>query len=382
MILGIGLHFLPRLRGVKLAHPGWVAGFFWLLACGLVLRMGGQFLLAIPSGAGFVVPLGWMVAGGAFFQAVGVWGTLGVLVKTFRAGRPLEKNRGFLQIVPLLFVAGLSLAIAQGLWSVGAFEALRAGLPLVALPAHFEGAAVDLMLFGFVPAMALAMSSRLFPLTFGTRPPDSGALAVSAGLLACGVVLTVAYQMGEFFPGWAEGFQASGMACGAFAVRIFYPRKKTQSPGAFLPGGPAAWGVLSAFAWFLVSAGGLLLLALQQTGIAPELAPRNLARHALGIGFMSLLIISVGWKMLPGFGGQRPKSRTMLAVAIVLGNLAALSRVLSMMPSVVAASGAQGGGFLLLISGALGFSAVLIFAGLLWTVVFPPERFSQQRHAP
>ncbi len=216
MILGIGLHFLPRLRGVKLAHPGWVAGFFWLLACGLVLRMGGQFLLAIPSGAGFVVPLGWMVAGGAFFQAVGVWGTLGVLVKTFRAGRPLEKNRGFLQIVPLLFVAGLSLAIAQGLWSVGAFEALRAGLPLVALPAHFEGAAVDLMLFGFVPAMALAMSSRLFPLTFGTRPPDSGALAVSAGLLACGVVLTVAVFCPQRSPqiradryGWHEASHGS-----------------------------------------------------------------------------------------------------------------------------------------------------------------------------
>lgn len=176
MVFGVALHFLPRLRGVKLVHPEWVSVFFWFLALGLTARIVGQPLLALLAPAGASTPTGWlngMIAGGLGLQTLGLLGLLSILIVTFRAGRPLEKNKGFQQIAPLLTVAALALVLAQFAWCWGAVDVLAQGRSLVLLPIRSQAVAVDLMLFGFVAAIGIAMSSRLFPLTFRTQLPHS-----------------------------------------------------------------------------------------------------------------------------------------------------------------------------------------------------------------
>lgn len=56
--------------------------------------------------------LNGVIAGGLVLQATGMLGLLTVLFLTFRAGRPLDKNKGFKQIVPLLSVTALALSLA------------------------------------------------------------------------------------------------------------------------------------------------------------------------------------------------------------------------------------------------------------------------------
>jgi len=376
MILGVALHFLPRLRGVKLAHPGCVNVLFWFLAAGLTCRVVGQPLLAAlaPSGSGpSVAWLNGVIAAGVAFTASALVGITAVLFGTFRAGPPLDKNKGFKQVAPLLALAALALIVAQLVLCWGAGGVLMKGGSLSVLPVLQQAVAVDLLLYGFVAAGGIAMSSRLFPLTFRTQLPHPRGLQIAAALLAGGVILTsfgvfdaVPASVARAVQNGASVLFAGGLLSGAWAVRIFHARKPIT--GARNPyrvwEDPAAVGVWSAYAWTGVAAALLLLPALREAGatIPVELLQKNLPRHALGVGYMTLLILSVGWKMLPGFGGGQPRGRPLLWSAVLLGNLAGVLRIL---PAVIPAQGNPGeswGERLFPFAGLAGLAAVAAFA--------------------
>lgn len=376
MILGVALHFLPRLRRVKLIRPERVVVLFWLLAIGLTCRIVGQPLLALLAPGARHATVVWLnvaISGGAALQALGVVGLLAVLVVTFRAGPPLDPNHGFKQIAPLLTVAALALGLAQLVWAGGAADSLAQGRSLAVFPARVQAVAVDLMLFGFVAAIGVAMSSRLFPLTFRTQLPQPRALRVAGALLAGGVLLTAmdglqpAYSLvGLTIGDWAATFYAGGLLTGAFAVRIFQARKPLRH--AVVPyrigEDPAAVGVLSAYIWAAVGACLLLLLLLQKVGlpIPRALLQKNLARHALGLGFMTMLIMSVGWKMLPGFGGGQPRGRKLLWSAVWLANLAVLFRIIPALFPSGNGPGRSWSELLFPCAGMAGLGAILAFA--------------------
>ena len=137
MILGVALHFLPRLRWVKLVGGKWVPALFWLLAGGLTVRVVGQFCCAsLDVAAHRAVEKGrsMAIAGGVWSQALGAWGLLGILAVTFRSGPSLAKNHGFNQIAPLLLVAASALGSAQMLWSLGVIDTLFHGRSLAVFP--------------------------------------------------------------------------------------------------------------------------------------------------------------------------------------------------------------------------------------------------------
>ena len=345
MILGVALHFLPRLRGTKLVGRGWVPVLFWLLAGGLTLRIVGQFCCATLDATAphtAVTIMTMAVAAGVWLQAIAVWGLLAVLAATFRAGPPLPKTHGFRQITPLLLVAASALVLAQLLWSVSVLENIFGGRNLSTLPLGPQWAAEDLMLFGFIAAISMAMSSRLFPLTFRIQLPRPRWLKIAAVFLAGGVALTLAGGLGIISDlsdpsagrcaSLAALAYAAGLLAGTVGVQVFRHRKPIvgNQPPYRIAEDPAAVGVASAYLWVVVAALFLLGFALHQFGVHVPLplADRNLARHTAGAGFMTLLILSVGWKMLPGFGGGRPRARGLMWTAVGLGNAAALLRIL------------------------------------------------------
>lgn len=343
MILGVGLHFLPRLRGVKLCGSQWAQPLFWVLAIGLTLRITGQMALGIHTAMGGdpMISLNAAVAVGAIFQMIGVVGLLVILIKTFRSGRPLTENKGFKQIALPLATAALALLFAQVTWCLGTFRGLLHKTPdLTILPVVSQRGAADLMLFAFVMAMAAGMSARLFPLTFRTQAASSGGLKTTAGLLAVGAGFTV-LEIVQFpapsatWSSLAAVFYGCGILVGIFSVRIFHRRKAIpHAQTAYrMREDPAAVGAASAYFWAAAASVFLFASALSHVGapIPARLAQENLARHAMGAGFMTLLIISVGWKMLPGFGGCLPAGRGRLWCAVVLGNIAAALRIYSLL---------------------------------------------------
>lgn len=376
MILGVALHFLPRLRGVKLAFRQQVPVLFWLLAGGLTLRVVGQCWCAgldPVTRQTTATMLTIAITLGVCLQAIGVWGILAVLVGTFRSGRPVPKNHGFRQIAPLLLAAAGALSLAQVMWILSVGTSLLNGWSLAVLPLGPQRAAEDLMLFGFIGAISIAMSSRLFPLTFRMQLSRPRWLKIAAAFLGGGMILTLAdgvrFSFGfpsVLFDSLAAIAYAIGLFCGIGAVRIFQARKAITGgqPAYGITEDPAAVGVVSAYIWAVVAALFLLLFALNQffpDGPWPWVE-KNLARHAAGAGFMTLLILCVGWKMLPGFNGCRPRARGLIWTVVVLGNLATLLRILPPLLSGVGGSGPNGSLLLLPLAGVAGLGTLLAFA--------------------
>ena len=369
MILGVGLLFLPRRRGVKLFRPAWAGLLFWGLTLGLGGRIAGQLLLAtldVPVSNSLIDWLNMAVAGGVTLQTVSVISLLILLAITFRAGRPLKENEGFRQILPLLAVAGGAGSGAVGLVRRGDAKSDDKTKLGPAADRAF-GMAADLMLCGFVPAVSLAMSARLFPLTFRTRLANSRGLFVAAGLLAIGIILSLLEtRLSASLAGWAAVFQAAGLLCGTFSVRIFHSRKPTSrtTTANRIRRDPAAVGVVTAYIWASVAAIFFLLQALPAAGlpIPVQLTESNLSRHAIGAGFMTLLIVSVGWKMLPGFAGRQPHGRGLLWCTVFSGSLTAFLRIL---PALQAADSRVAGSWsepLFPVAGLAGLATLLAFA--------------------
>lgn len=381
MILGVALHFLPRLRGAKLADPGWVPPLFWCLAGGTVLRAGGQPLAAAFSAAGALSAaraLGYAAALGVSLQAAGGIGLVWLLARTLRQGPPLSQKTAFLQVRPLFVLSAAAFGLALIMWVLGAAAWLAGSALWAIFGAVFNRVAVEVMLFGAVVTISLAMSSRLFPLLYRVPLADTRLLWLSAALLALGTYLVVVGgalaalgTANQFAVTLAALLHGSGIALGAAAVRVF--GRRTPFPGDRgryrIVGDPGAVAAVTAYVWALFAAVVLVLFALQNMGLylLPGGVPRDLGLHAVGAGFMTLLIYAVGWHMLPGFGGGQPRGRACLWLAVALGNAAVLLRIL---PGSVAAVWGQAAvvtwtAAALALAGLAGLLAMIFFAAAL-----------------
>src|SRR5690348_11708026 len=115
-VLGVALHFLPRLRGAGLVYPNRVPELLKMLVAGIVLRGIGQPLFA-ATGQGI-----WkiaMVTSGAL-EAFAFLGFLAILVATAMQGPKLSTRPQLQKTLPVLIgiFASLGLAAIVNLFNV------------------------------------------------------------------------------------------------------------------------------------------------------------------------------------------------------------------------------------------------------------------------
>ena len=372
MIFGIALHFLPRLRGQKLIAPSVVPWAFYLFASGTILRVFGQPFLAWYgfSEKSLLVPI---LFGGVSLQTAGIVVILILLFLTFQKGPPIQVKKGFLQIVPPLAIAGLAFFLAQASWIWVILSTETNNFPL--FPHALNRTSVEILLFGAVVAISFAMSARLFPLSFRIQHASQPLLWTASFFLLIGVLLTATNGFALQLPA-AEGIAALAFSCGVGfgipAIRVWH--KRTPFPGKKriyrLSRDPAGLGVLSAYCWAAVAAIFLLFFSLQTfENIFPgsPVLGKDLALHGMGAGFMTILIISVGWNMLPGFAGGTPRGQKWFIGALILANLAALLRIIP--GTILFFTGSEIGRTIyyptLATAGIFGFFAIIFFARAL-----------------
>jgi uncharacterized protein involved in response to NO len=117
MVLGVGFHFLPRLRGRSLAHRERAPAVLWLMAGGLLLRIVAQPLLGLDGALVWRVAL--VVSG--VLELAGLTTAVAMLVQTVRGAPPVRGRGGLWQVVP--FVA----AAFGACWLAGAANLLGTG---------------------------------------------------------------------------------------------------------------------------------------------------------------------------------------------------------------------------------------------------------------
>lgn len=357
LVVGTLLHFLPRLRGAPLWRPGGASAALGFYGAGLLTRIVAQFAVALGLAPGR--PWRAALALSGVLELLGGFLALALLVATVWRGPALARRPGFREVVPFLAVAGVGYAVALALNAAGAVVASVSPRGLV--PYALDRWAVRTMLYATLIPVAVAMSGRLFPLYFRTPRARQGQLRAGlvlllAGLVAGGPGLPPTWvPLASLARALAFVLLVSGTAI--FASRQPLPR------GQPLPRDAVWYHALSASGWLVVSAALLFSDSLAAVGIRRVWLPAGLETHLLGTGYLTMLILGVGAKLLPGFARRPLRREALVWFTLVTGNAATLLRALPLLlPGSL--SGATRGG-LLSLAGLLGVAAL---GALAWNL--------------
>jgi uncharacterized protein involved in response to NO len=353
MVFGVGFLFLPRLRGAPLWGAQYVPWVLRLYAGGVLLRVAAQMLapfLAVTRTGPLVVAASFGIALSGLLTLAGGALAVVLLVQTARHGPPVEQRIGLMHVLPLLAAAwlGLLASLVVNAWGtlsvLDSWRAVPGGVTGVRLapwlvPPIWDALTVRLALLGWLVPLAIAFAARNFPLFLWTQLAPAAHLRWGMALFSVGLGLELVGGIGAF--GRAAGsiglievgraFAALGLLWLTGVVGALGP--KSEPPGgrsnpeetalAEIASGP----LVDAFVWLAI-AGGLMLLqsALPAAGLPPP--PEDAVRHALGAGFVLLLIVGMALRLIPGLsGGKRRVDLRAARVAALAAQIAALLRV-------------------------------------------------------
>lgn len=392
-VLGVALHFLPRLRGTPLVGARLVPWLLAALVSGLVLRAVCQPLLT--QSPLFVWRAGLLTSG--ILEAAAIACVLCMLILTARRGPRPALRPAYWSVLPYFAGVFCSLGLAGIVNLVNTVQAAR-GSGLV--QPSGDTLNVTLGLFGFLVPMALAMSARALPMYAGLDGFPRRVLWPMAGAYFAGLLLLCISVDGGPLPAtWASIINGVGMLVTGGVVLLFvaiflslirrrgrlpervaklapspetlaqnYQKQVRQEQTSY---GPFVGLVASAYMWAML--GSLLLLidgiGLLATGTAP--LAFDAIRHSFAVGFIALLICGIAPRMLPNFSGRHIASPRLVSATLWLGNAAALLRVGSILfaPLFPGSSGYTFDTFLFSLSGPLGLALAICLAINLWPLL-------------
>jgi uncharacterized protein involved in response to NO len=400
-VLGVALHFIPRLRGAALGHRRLLPWVVVAQVAGLLLRMSAQPLLAVWGVSPWSAVWRASLVASGMLEAVALGGILALFALLIRRGPPLRSRPALWGVLPLLAIAYAALALAAAVNLVNVVQAAL-GAPAGLVPAAGDNLNVTLGLLGFLVPMALAMSARSLPMYAGLEPFPRRVLRPAAAVYLLGLILSA---LGALAPAAPGGLAGLGLTLIGGVLLLFvvvfvrmirlrgklparvrqlaptpevaarsYQTKVASERSAF---GPYVALVASAYLWALL--GGALMvvdgLALL-LGASPPLA-LDAARHAIAVGFIALLICGIAPRMLPGFSGGRIASPRWVTATLWLGNAAVLLRVGSVLFGPALAALGNGGLAVSTLAFGLSGPVGLALAGCLAANLWPALRFGR-----
>ena len=297
-VAGMGLRLVPRFAGARPAGPVLARTILAALTAGLTLRLAvllwPNIAVADPAGATAAVASS---AGMALFGAS--------LAHTLVGATRKQREPWY----------GLVL-LGAGWWVVWAALSLVAALRSLetdfVVPPEIDRAVTWAALLGAISNFTWAVQSRSVPVFFGRRPPTTRRVLVPALLLnagAAGLVLAAGFEgtgatriEATGFVLAAAGLLSLPLLTGAVAGRPHRLRPRSQFAARF---------VVSANRWALIA--GLLLTLRGLHGLtdgAFGLATAgDAARHAIGVGFLTNLIVGMALLLAPIFALERTEAR-------------------------------------------------------------------------
>ncbi|HEX7103681.1 MAG TPA: NnrS family protein, partial [Nitrolancea sp.] len=174
-----------------------------------------------------------------------------------------------------------------------------------------------------------AMSARLFPLYATTQLPYVHLLSFGAAALVIGLFVRLIGNLAHIdaLSGCGQIAQAAGIGAAIIALRVFERRRTLPRRQVRIRTDPLQLHLISAYAWLGLAGVLLWFNGLNRLGLELWHPGMDAERHALGAGFVTLLIFGVGSEMLPGFAQQALRRPQLRWATLALGNLAALLRI-------------------------------------------------------
>jgi len=297
-ILGIGYYSIPKLRGGMKPYPVWSA---WLTG---ILWMGGVLLRWLANVYGWhwwaMLPISAaleLLAFLMFFRAVS-------------QHRPQDSGKQKLDPWVFVVITGAMGLLATLLFNLTAciWLALRASGP--ALPQPLDQRFLVVAAWGFMVPFIWGFSAKWLPIFLGTRPPDSRLLLSAVAVYLAAIVVGLA---GRFR--WTTSLILCASLLAIYALRIFARPERPAKTGGIHASFP--FFVRLAYAW-LVVAGALGIWAANTDN------PSGIwgaSRHALTVGFVAMMVFTIGQRVLPAFSGMK----MLFSARLMFAGLLALS---------------------------------------------------------
>ena len=297
-ILGIGYYSIPkilRLRPFALWAP-WTSFALWISGVSLrwvagVYAWHWRTLLPLSAAleiAAFLI----------FFRAVSG--------HRFEATEESSKLDAWVLVVIAGSIGWLSSLTINLLSTV--FLAWRGSSP--SLPHRFDERFLVLETWGFLVPFIWGFSAKWLPIFLGLRPLRTRALLWAVALNSAGVIAAL---FGLTFI--ATVVLLAGFATAVYAMRLFESSERAAKTRGVHPSLPIF--IRLAYVWALVSATLAIWAALSPLAAGIWGA----SRHALTVGFVAVMVFSIGQRVLPAFCGMK----LLFSARLMLASLALLS---------------------------------------------------------
>jgi hypothetical protein len=319
-IMGFAYQAFPRMWQTTLVAPRLAVVAFGLMVGGLLVRTVG-----ITAAEAWTLAAPLALAGGLMqITAVGLF--VGQLLVTFRrSGAAVEAYVGFV-------IAALGWFLLSSVFSVWHSWHTMTAPNLDALTwsiATYQAPLRDLQIHGLALFMILGVSLRMLPAIYGLRRvPERRAWWV-LGLLTTAVagetIVFLVYRWtgnhliaAGLIPTWAIMTMAVLMI--SLPWRLWRPMPEPDRTGKF---------VRAAYTWLPVSLVMLMMMPFYNrlVGVGFSHAYFGATRHAITVGFISLMIMGMAAKVVPTLNGVDPLTLSNLRGPFLLLNLGCFLRV-------------------------------------------------------
>lgn len=322
-IMGFAYQAFPRLWHTRLTAPGLAAASFTAMLAGIIVRTIG--MTAPQTGWGVT----WTLIGGALEMAA-IFTFVTLILATFLKSKArLEPYVGFVIAALVFFI----LQAALSLWHSYQTMIASSMQALIIQVVTWQSSLRDLQIQGLALFMILGVSQRMLPALF-----EVPALRPRRAWLAFSILLAaVAGEIGIFQlyiksgePFWAGLTLIPKLMLAAGCIMIAWPWKLWR-PLRTVDGGPerSAKFIQAAWGWLAVSLAMMLLTPVYRSasGIPFSHAYSGAVRHAITVGFISLMIMGYAAKVVPTLAGVAPRALSTLWLPFWLVNTGCFLRV-------------------------------------------------------
>jgi hypothetical protein len=329
-VMGFAYQAFPRFKHTDLAFPRLAFASWWLMLAGILSRSVFEPLIDSLAWA-------WLPAvAGSGLEILAVVLFVCVIGATWRqSGKSLAVYDYYIASALFWFTAQAvyeALYLVALAWAPGREE-------MLALVSTWQGPLREMQIHGFALLMILGVSQRLLPHMYdlpAARPRVAGRALIVLNLAVLGEVLGLVLMrlVGHGFAGmWylAVLFLAGGVVYLVKDWKLFAAGKPAERSLKFLR---------AAYAWLFLSLAMLVLVPAYQHVVLPVFTSESAAaqlgfshayygaiRHAITVGFISLMIVGVAAKVVPTLSGIDPAALSPLWGPFLLINTGCMLRV-------------------------------------------------------
>lgn len=371
-VMGFAYQAFPRMRHTSLWRPDLANLTFYLMVFGVFARAIGEPLfehsffreLATQAGLCEIVAIGLFVT---------------ILLRTFQlSGKPWQRHDAYI-------LAALAFFFVQAVYDLGmlwATTATQTEAELLRIISTYQAPLRDLQIHGFALLMILGVGVRMFPPLFGLAAPGRKLVRNSLVLLVTGVIgeavfFVVMRRTGDHR--WAVPMYVSMLLLASTSIALtlrwgLFARPTERDRSSKFVRTAVAWLHTSMLMLVLVpvymrvilpAAGSLSPGGQEAVAIGFSHAFYGAVRHAITVGFISLMILGMAGKVVPTLNGVDTRKLSSLWLPFVLVNVGCAMRVVFQIgtdfrPGAFALAG---------VSGLLEVTGIAIWGVHLWRIM-------------